>query len=1083
MPEVQRRDFIKLAAASTAGAVLLNALRQPDADATTAGPNRQRLEGRSVRLEWQRDQQGWRLDQLQLRSSGRWRSVFTPSGECGLWLSIDPAVPTIDEVRRLSVGSTVRFWPESVSATKDAVTFSSSQPTGAYKAAWAMDDDDVVVAVQFTPNADGWYSVTSPTLGTLADRDLGWGVVPGYWNSSTIESDDELAFRYQFGIPTAPVLATEASTTSLVAILQQRQEQVSLGVVADPSLARDPWAEDKITQSTWHVGTSLRTTGGVLGPTIASPVLGQEGSWLTAGQTVVATFRYIVRPTGWYEVNRYVSERIYPVGDYLKLAHATDSLTHRLNRMHDFLVSPQSQWHTWTYDGLTLGAESGKLSDVGAMWMLDALTTDPVIHNDRLPYARNFKLAQQQTAGGPFQGAALGEYFKNDGWITDSEWVGLDAAYVSPIFTTFYTLADMGNMALFTPDDTEVHDRLRLAADRLLTWQKRDGSFDIGYVRDHPQTLQYPELTDYRATWYGFVAAYRVLGDRKYLAAARRGADWFIRTAVATGNYLGVCDDAVLVRDFQVIFAAQALLDLHDLTGHNPYLDAAVTAARVYTQHIYNHPVATTATKTFNGPTVEDWQLSQAGLNFEHAGYFGSANGAGPILLSSHAGSFVRFYELTGDAHFLLLARAAARGRDAFVGATSGIPSYYWSAGNGGSSVFPWHGWWHIGWVVDYLLSEAHLRSGGKVDFPRGFCTAKVGSHRPAGFAPGKVYGDAVELWMPRTLVTGDQPDVDWLTGRSPDGRRIYLIALNQRSVATTATFTLDPRGVEPGKLATWRQWTAEAGPITKTADDGWQLKLEPDGIAVFSVAITLADDPAGPALRSYSVDGPYRTPTVTWSYYATETSWVQWRASDTDAWTDTAVQQGYALHQALDLSSVNAPATVQIRVATQLADGTPVFTEPSNWNVPLQYVPTGPDLALGRPVTVSSTYTPAYTGDKAVDGNRTDSASRWLCSLDDSAPTITIELAAATTPKLLRMFSGPGAAQVVVSFVVQGRTAAGDWQQVGTVTGNTLATTDVALTPLDTDTVRVVFSQKSRDPVDVVRVFEIEIYDAVKTV
>lgn len=23
--------------------------------------------------------------------------------------------------------------------------------------------------------------------------------------------------------------------------------------------------------------------------------------------------------------------------------------------------------------------------------------------------------------------------------------------------------------------------------------------------------------------------------------------------------------------------------------------------------------------------------------------------------------------------------------------------------------MYPWHGWWHIGWVVDYLLAEAHV--------------------------------------------------------------------------------------------------------------------------------------------------------------------------------------------------------------------------------------------------------------------------------------------------------------------------------------------------------------------------------------
>lgn len=1080
MPQVQRRDFLKLAVASTAGAALLAALDDNDA-AATPGQDTAVLQGRNIALKWRRTVSGWQLTQLRTRDGGRWRTGFVPSARHGIWWSTDAAPPVADEVRRVSAGAHTEFWPEEYTPGSNVATFNSTQPVGAIKTAWTLDGDDIVAAVRFTPAADGWYSVVSPTLATLPDDDLAWAVVPGYWNSASVEADDELTYRYQLGAPTVPLVTTEASTTSLVSILQSRSTNLSLAVVADPSLARDPWASAALTQSTWHVGAGLRALDGPLSPTLVYPVLGQEGSWLTAGQTVTATFRYVFRRADWYSINRSVTNRVYDLGDYLSLATATDSLSHRVNRMHDFITSPQSQWHTWQYDGLTLGAESGKLSDVGAMWMMDALTSDPIIHNDRLPFARNFKLAQQQTSDGPFQGAALGEYFKNNAWITDGEWVGLsDIAYISPIFTTFYTLADMSNIALFTPDDGEIRDRLRLAADRLLAWQKPDGSFDVGYRRDDPQTQQYPELPDYRATWYGFVAAFRVLGDRKYLDAARHGADWFVEHAVATGNYLGVCDDATLVTDFAVIFAAQALLDLYDLTRDNRYRDAAIDAARVYTLHIFNHPTATTAPRTFNGVAVQEWQTSQVGLNFEHAGYFGSANGAGPILLSSHAGSFIRFYELTGDSHFLELARAAARGRDAFVGVNSGIPSYYWSAGNGGSSVFPWHGWWHIGWVTDYLLAEARLRSNGKVDFPRGLCTAKVGSHRPAGFAPGRIYGAQAQLWMPRTLLTVDEPNVDWLTARSLDGQRIHVIALNQRPTPLTATVSLNPRGVETGKLAAWGGWTARTGQVNKSGDNAWQLSLAANGIAVFDVAVSLSDDPQGPELRTFSVDGPHQTPTVTWSYFAAQASWVQWRSADTDPWTNTPAQAGYLLHQALDLTSLPTPAIVQIRIATQLADGSAAYSAGTTWSIPKVYVPTGPDLALGRPVEVTSTYTPAYTGDKAVDGNLTDLASRWLSGTSDAAPAITVHLAAATTAKLLQIISGPGASQVVVSFVVQGMAPDGAWLQLCAVSGNTLGTVAVPLDALLTDQIRVVFTGKSRDPIDVVRVFEIEIYDSV---
>ena len=80
-------------------------------------------------------------------------------------------------------------------------------------------------------------------------------------------------------------------------------------------------------------------------------------------------------------------------------------------------------------------------------------------------------------------------------------------------------------------------------------------------------------------------------------------------------------------------------------------------------------------------------------------------------------------------------------GRDAFVNEETGVASYYWNRFDHGAGLFPHHAWWQIGWIYDYLLAEAELRSNGKISFPRGFMTPKVGTHRTAGFASGIVDG------------------------------------------------------------------------------------------------------------------------------------------------------------------------------------------------------------------------------------------------------------------------------------------------------------------------------------------------------
>ncbi len=44
---------------------------------------------------------------------------------------------------------------------------------------------------------------------------------------------------------------------------------------------------------------------------------------------------------------------------------------------------------------------------------------------------------------------------------------------------------------------------------------------------------------------------------------------------------------------------------------------------------------------------------------------------------------------------------------------------------NKGAGPYPHHAWWQIGWITDYLLAEAQLRSDGQITFPRGFVTPK----------------------------------------------------------------------------------------------------------------------------------------------------------------------------------------------------------------------------------------------------------------------------------------------------------------------------------------------------------------------
>lgn len=51
------------------------------------------------------------------------------------------------------------------------------------KAKWEFDDkyhSDINVEISLTVNQEGYYSLPTPTISTLVEDDLGWGIVPDF---------------------------------------------------------------------------------------------------------------------------------------------------------------------------------------------------------------------------------------------------------------------------------------------------------------------------------------------------------------------------------------------------------------------------------------------------------------------------------------------------------------------------------------------------------------------------------------------------------------------------------------------------------------------------------------------------------------------------------------------------------------------------------------------------------------------------------------------------------------------------------------------------------------------------------------
>ncbi|MEJ5961434.1 glycerophosphoryl diester phosphodiesterase [Pedobacter immunditicola] len=792
------------------------------------------MNNNQVKIEWEKGAAGWKIKMLSIKRNENWINLSNPSGESTLLYSAEKPSKKSDSVFKTTTGVNfiepvykyqINNWndstnPVSLNTAGEAyyfypknakriqnnrISFQEVTDLGIVDTEWSFDSkfpSDIVIKQTLHVKKSGYFSMASPTLAPVSEKDLTWATVPGYFQGNKIEKNFVLAYAYGNGVPNLPVVYRERSASTLSPMISS-SNGITVSAIPDPGLARDPYAKDKITHGNWLVGLSHKNRKSELAPTLYYPVLGETNSALKTGDVVSYSFRYSLTDGDWFKALNHAIYDIYKFKEALNMRKNRQSLTSRIEEMHQYLTDPvTSLWNVEEYKNMSIGAQSYlggvvgsdkdaiKNSDYGAMWMLASMTKDTLLTQQRLPYAMNFKFVQQQNEEGFFKGAAIGQYYLTKSKKFVEEW----GAVVEPIGLTYYTMLDIGNILLFEPGNQKLKERLRMGAETLLEWQKSDGSWAVAYDRETEAEI-FRELRDLRPTFYGLMVAYQLLGDEKYLVAAQKGADWLIEHAVNTGSFLGVCGDARYAADFATGQTAQAFLDLYELTKQENYKQAAIATARIYTASIYTHPIPSHQKKLVNGVVREDWEIAQSGLSFEHGGILGSSNGAGPILLASHAGLFIRMYEITKDQIFMDMARAAAIGRDAFVDSKTSVASYYWTTMNAGAGPFPHHAWWQIGWITDYIMAEAEMRSNGNIIFPKGFITPKVGPHRTYNFKPGHIFKQAVELKTTENFVHCNLPQVDYFVAKSTDSHKTYLVVLNNQPQVANAKLTWGNHG------------------------------------------------------------------------------------------------------------------------------------------------------------------------------------------------------------------------------------------------------------------------------------------------
>jgi hypothetical protein len=328
--------------------------------------------------------------------------------------------------------------------------------------------------------------------------------------------------------------------------------------------------------------------------------------------------------------------------------------------------------------------------------------------------------------------------------------------------------------------------------------------------------------------WNQALWAYRLTGQKKWLAIAEKDADNFIQQKIyANTNKL-----LSHIPFYNASFYAPwwDLLDLYETTKNDKWLKAAGYGAYFTIAGIRSYPKVDNQLQTihpggrYDGVTriwwkgnapyrlgfprkqgdvqekkVPEWVVSPVGLGLEQPStYFTRVKGQNvhPVFMSSWAPHLLRLYQFTQKPIYEIYARNSVIGRYA------NYPGYYATGftdvpmsaefpykGPDVSSVYYHHIPAHMAFSLDYLITETIQRSGGNISFPyskqEGFVWF---NNRVYGGGKGKVFDDEqVSLHMQKGLVSVSNPEINYVTAVSD--KKFWVLLSSE--AATEQTFDL----------------------------------------------------------------------------------------------------------------------------------------------------------------------------------------------------------------------------------------------------------------------------------------------------
>ncbi|MBI5689623.1 MAG: hypothetical protein HZC55_05955 [Verrucomicrobia bacterium] len=626
-------------------------------------------------------------------------------------------------------------------------------------------DAEPLLTFHLAPRTSAWFSVGYVGAPAFLLEELAEVWQPFVWQEKRF--------------PGQPIL-TPAFECSLPATLV-RQGNAGLGVVVDAE--EFPFQPLPLLENS-RFGVALRNAEGKAQPMVFAPMLGGPESRRDRGQAFTFRLRLHAGTGDLTQAYEAVARRLYGFRDYRRNAIA--SLNETLDNMIDYGMSRYS----WFVDELKGCAYStdvpGAVKNVSS---LNPLNLALVADDEEIFQRRAYPIVEFMLSREKFL------------FCLDPK-----QKIQSPSRLLKGPCAPVSELATLYGITHGASPVLRRLAERML---------------GHNRTLNLDDVAE-GATWQNQLAVWRATGDPALLAAARRGADAYLARRVdqpATGF-----DDPGMF--FWVGFTPKwiDLFLLHEATGEARYLAAARQGARQYTQFTWMTPripdeevtvnpggqapvywyLKSKGHKPMTAPEerVPAWRLSEIGLTPESSGTMSGHRG---IFMANYAPWMLRIAALTGDRLLHDVARSAV------VGRYRNFPGYHINTARttiyegadyplrehtdlSVNSFHYNHIWPHMSLLLDFLVTDAFARSGGRIDFPAHFIEGYAYlQSKFYGDRPGRFYdrADAV-LWLPRRLLKSGSVELNHLVARGRQG--LYVAFTNQSPEPVTTEVVFNPQ-------------------------------------------------------------------------------------------------------------------------------------------------------------------------------------------------------------------------------------------------------------------------------------------------